>query len=120
VAGLREYALALAVVVAILGLIPLIGGTISAIFATVIGLLIDWRIGLACLIYFIVYQQIENYVIYPRIMQRSVKVPGSVIVIAALVGGSLFGIVGALLAVPTAAAILLLIREVIHPRLEEA
>jgi predicted PurR-regulated permease PerM len=117
---LREYALALAIVVAVLGLIPLIGGAISAVVATSVGLLIDWRIGVACLIYFVVYQQIENYVIYPRVMQKSVNVPGTVIVIAAMVGGSLLGIVGALLAVPTAAAILLLIREVIHPRLEDA
>jgi predicted PurR-regulated permease PerM len=117
---LREYALALAIVVAVLGLIPLIGGAISAVVATSVGLLIDWRIGVACLIYFVIYQQIENYVIYPRVMQKSVNVPGTVIVIAAMVGGSLLGIVGALLAVPTAAAILLLIREVIHPRLDEA
>jgi predicted PurR-regulated permease PerM len=103
-----------------MGLIPLIGGAVSAVFATSIGLLTDWKIGVACLIYFLIYQQIENYLIYPRVMQRSVKVPGSVIVIAALVGGSLLGIVGALLAVPTAAAVLLLTREVIHPRLEEA
>jgi predicted PurR-regulated permease PerM len=117
---LREYALALAIVVAVLGLIPLIGGAISAVVATSVGLLIDWRIGVACLIYFVIYQQIENYVIYPRVMQKSVNVPGTVIVIAAMIGGSLLGIVGALLAVPTAAAILLLIREVIHPRLEDA
>ena len=120
IAGLHEYALALAIVVAVLGLIPLIGGAISAVVATSIGLLTDLKIGIACLIYFIIYQQVENYLIYPRVMQRSVNVPGTVIVIAAMVGGSLLGIVGALLAVPTAAAILLLIREVIHPRLEDA
>ncbi|MFD2079545.1 Predicted PurR-regulated permease PerM [Actinopolymorpha cephalotaxi] len=120
IVGLSEYALALAIVVAILGLIPLIGGAVSAVVATSIGLLTDVKIGIACIIYYVIYQQIENYLIYPRIMQRSVKVPGTVIVVAALAGGSLLGIVGALLAVPTAAAILLLIREVLHPRLEEA
>ncbi len=120
IVGLSEYALALAIVVAILGLIPLIGGAVSAVVATSIGLLTDVKIGIACIIYYAIYQQIENYLIYPRIMQRSVKVPGTVIVVAALAGGSLLGIVGALLAVPTAAAILLLIREVLHPRLEEA
>lgn len=120
IVGLSEYALALAIVVAILGLIPLIGGAVSAVVATSVGLLTDVKIGIACIIYYVIYQQIENYLIYPRIMQRSVKVPGTVIVVAAMVGGSLLGIVGALLAVPTAAAILLLIREVLHPRLEEA
>ncbi|MGW0227314.1 AI-2E family transporter [Actinopolymorpha singaporensis] len=120
IVGLSEYALALAIVVAILGLIPLIGGAVSAVVATSVGLLTDVKIGIACIIYYVIYQQIENYLIYPRIMQRSVKVPGTVIVVAAMVGGSLLGIVGALLAVPTAAAILLLIREVLHPRLEDA
>ena len=63
-----------------------------------------------------VYQQFENYVIYPRVMSRSVDLPGSIIVIAALVGASLLGVVGALLAIPTAAAITLLVREVVLPR----
>jgi predicted PurR-regulated permease PerM len=59
---------------------------------------------------------VENYLIYPRVMQRSVDVPGQVIVIAALVGAALLGVVGALLAIPTAAAILLLVRELWLPR----
>ena len=62
--------------------------------------------------YYIAYQQFESYFIYPRIMKRSVDIPGSVTVVAALVGGSLMGIIGALLAVPVAAALLLLHREV--------
>jgi predicted PurR-regulated permease PerM len=118
IVGLADYAVALAIVVAVLGLIPLIGGAISAGVATLVGLLTDPKIGIACLIYFIIYQQVENYLVYPRVMQRSVNVPGAVIVIAAMVGGSLLGIVGALLAVPTAAAILLIVREVIQPRLD--
>ncbi|HEY3003537.1 MAG TPA: AI-2E family transporter, partial [Kribbellaceae bacterium] len=56
--------------------------------------------------------QVENYVVYPRIMRRAVDIPGAVTVIAALLGGALLGGVGALLAIPTAAAILLIIREV--------
>ena len=56
--------------------------------------------------------------IYPRVMARSVDIPGAVIVIAALVGASLLGVVGALLAIPTAAAILLIVKEVFLPRQE--
>jgi predicted PurR-regulated permease PerM len=67
-------------------------------------------------IFYASYQQVENYFIYPRVMQRSVDVPGSVTVIAALVGAALLGVVGALLAVPTAAAILLITREVLVRR----
>ena len=64
------------------------------------------------MIFYVIYQQVENYVIYPRVMSRSVDVPGAVTVIAALVGAALLGVVGALLAIPTAAAILLITREV--------
>jgi len=76
----------------------------------------DPRTGLACLIFYVLYQQFENYVIYPRVMSRSTNLPGSVIVIAALVGASLLGVIGALLAIPTAAAITLLVKEVLLPR----
>ena len=68
-----------------------------------------------CVIFYVAYQQFENYVIYPRVMSRTVDLPGSLTVIAALVGASLLGVVGALLAIPTAAAIPLLVKEVLLP-----
>ena len=71
---------------------------------------------LIVIIYFIVYQQIENYAVMPRIMQRTVAVPGAVTVVAALAGGALLGILGALLAIPFAAGALLLYEEVLVPR----
>ena len=114
--GLQQYAVALAAVVTILDVIPMIGATLGAVVVTAIGLATDPKIGLACLIFYVLYQQFENYVIYPRVMARSVDIPGSIIVIAALIGASLLGVVGALLAIPTAAAILLLVREVFIPR----
>jgi predicted PurR-regulated permease PerM len=110
--GLSEYAVALAFVVALLDVIPMIGATIGAVIVTAIGFATDVKIGLACAIFYIVYQQLENYVIYPRVMSKSVDIPGAVTVIAALVGAALLGVVGALLAIPTAAAILMLTREV--------
>jgi predicted PurR-regulated permease PerM len=110
--GLGKYAVALAFVVALLDVIPMIGATIGAVIVTAIGFATDVRIGIACLIFYILYQQLENYVIYPRVMSKSVDVPGAVTVIAALVGAALLGVVGALLAIPTAAAILMLTREV--------
>jgi predicted PurR-regulated permease PerM len=61
---------------------------------------------------YVAYQQIENYLIYPRVMSRSVEIPGAMTVIAALIGAALLGVVGALLAIPTAAAVLLIVREV--------
>jgi predicted PurR-regulated permease PerM len=116
IVGLGEYAVALALVVALLDVIPMIGATLGAVVVTAIGFATDPKIGLACLVFYVVYQQVENYLIYPRVMSRSVDIPGSLIVIAALVGAGLLGVVGALLAIPTAAAILLIIREVFVPR----
>ena len=118
VVGLGAYAVALAVVVALLDVIPMIGATLGAVIVTAIGFATSPGTGLACLAFYIAYQQFENYVIYPRVMARSVDIPGSLIVIAALIGASLLGVVGALLAIPTAAAVLLLIREIVVPRQE--
>jgi predicted PurR-regulated permease PerM len=111
-AGLGEYAVALAFVVAVLDVIPMIGATLGAVVVTAIGFATSPATGIACLVFYIVYQQFENYVIYPRVMARSVDIPGSLIVIAALTGGALLGVIGALLAIPTAAAAQLLLREV--------
>ena len=112
IVGLGEYAVALAFVVALLDVIPMIGATIGAIIVTAIGFATDPTIGIACIVFYLIYQQVENYVIYPRVMSKSVDIPGAVTVIAALVGAALLGVVGALLAIPTAAAILMLTREV--------
>lgn len=116
VVGLGEYAFALAFIVGLLSLIPVVGAIVSGIIITLLALTISPTVALITAIYYITYQQLESYVIYPRIMKRSVDIPGSVTVIAALLGGSLMGIIGALLAVPVAAALLLLHREVLLRR----
>jgi predicted PurR-regulated permease PerM len=113
VIGMGEYAVALAFVVMITDVIPMIGATIGAIIVCAITFATtDLKTGLIAVIFYIAYQQFENYVVYPRVMSRSVDIPGVITVIAALIGASLLGVVGALLAIPTAAAILMLIREV--------
>jgi predicted PurR-regulated permease PerM len=112
VVGLGEYAVALAAVVTLLDVIPMIGATLGALIVSAIGFATDPRIGLFCLVFYVLYQQFENYVVYPRVMSRSVDIPGSLIVIAALIGAALLGVVGALLAIPTAAALRLLLHEV--------
>jgi predicted PurR-regulated permease PerM len=118
VAGLSAYAVALAAVVAVLDVIPMIGATIGAVIVTAIGFATDPKIGIACVIFYVIYQQVENYLVYPRVMQRSFDLPGWAIVIAALVGSALLGVVGALLAIPTAAAISMIVKEVWLPRQE--
>lgn len=110
--GLGDYAFALAFIVGLLSLIPVVGSIISAVLITALGLTISPTVAIVCLVYYLAYQQVEAYFLYPRIMKRSVDIPGSVTVIAALVGGALLGIIGALLAVPVAAALLMLHREI--------
>ena len=114
--GLSRFAIALALLVALLDVIPMIGATIGAVIVCAIAFATDPTTGIICIVFYIAYQQLENYVIYPRVMSRTVEIPGAVTVIAALIGGSLLGVVGALLAIPTAASILLLVREVFLPR----
>jgi predicted PurR-regulated permease PerM len=116
VVGLGQYAVALSFVVGLLSLIPMIGATIAMVIVSTIGLTQSVTTGLICLVFYLAYQQVENYLIYPHVMKKAVDVPGSVTLIAALIGASLLGIVGALMAVPVAAAILLIVREVLVPR----
>jgi predicted PurR-regulated permease PerM len=116
VVGLGDYAFALAFVVGLFSLIPVVGAFVSGALMTLLALTVSPTVALVALVYYIAYQQVESYFIYPRIMKKSVDIPGSVTVVAALVGGSLLGIIGALLAVPVAAALLLLHREVFLKR----
>jgi len=109
------YPIALAMVVATCDLIPLIGASLGAIIVTIVALTQSVPMGIISFLFFVVFQQIENYVVYPRIMKRAVSVPGVVTIIAALLGGSLLGLLGGLLAIPTAAALLLIIDQVFVP-----
>ncbi|MGL4172744.1 MAG: AI-2E family transporter [Actinomycetota bacterium] len=112
------YAAVLAVCVGLLGLIPLVGATIGAILVVLVALFQSGTTALIVVFYYVVYQQVENYVIAPRIMRRTVAVPGAATVIAALAGGTLLGVLGALIAIPLAASLLLLYDEVLTPRQE--
>ena len=69
----------------LLDVIPMIGATIGAVIVSAIGFATDVKIGLFCVIFYLIYQQVENYVLYPRVMSKSVDIPGAVTVIAALV-----------------------------------
>lgn len=115
IVGIR-YAAVLAVAVGLLGLIPMVGASLGAVIVGVVALFDDPTKAVIAITYFVIYQQIENYLVAPRIMQRTVSVPGTVTIVAALVGGTLLGVVGALIAIPTAAGLLLLYEEVLVPR----
>ncbi len=115
------FAEALAVFVLLLDLIPLVGASIAGALIAVVAALSDFPSDLIVwAVFFLVYQQVENYLVYPKIMARTVEIPGVVTIIAVLIGGALLGVVGALLAIPIAAALLFLLREVVVPRQQSA
>ena len=106
------FAVLLAFVVALLAFIPLVGGLIAGVIVTLIALTAGWQTAVVYAICYFAYLQFEAYFISPRIMQKAVAVPGAVAVISVIAGGSLLGVLGALIAIPTAAAIMLLVKEI--------
>ena len=106
------YALPLAVVVFLLDLVPLVGATLGAIIVGVVTLFSDFPTDtIIWVIFSVIYQQVENTVIQPRIQARAVAVHPLVVLVSVLFGSTLFGVLGALLAIPVAAAIQITIRE---------
>ena len=113
-----RYSVALAFAVGVLGLIPLVGATLGAVLACTVAALGDGSDGVVLVVWFLVYQQVENYLLLPRIMARTVAVPSTLAVVAALLGGSLLGLIGALVAIPVAATVLIVVQQVVYPRQE--
>ena len=114
------YTAPLAMVVLVCGFIPLVGHFIGMSIVTLVSLTKSPTTALVALGSYIIYVQIENYVITPKIMRKSLAIPGLVTIIAALLGTSLLGLIGGLLAVPIAAAVLLIIDEVVFPRADQS
>jgi predicted PurR-regulated permease PerM len=113
------YKSALALVVFVCGLIPLIGHFIGMTIVTLIALTVSPLIAVISLASYIIYVQFENYVLTPKVMKRALSIPGLVTIIAALIGTSLLGLVGGILAVPIAAAVLLILDEVVYPKADK-
>lgn len=112
--------IAIAIIVFVCGLVPLIGHFLGCAIVTIIAFTQSVAIGIAAFIGYVVYVQVENYVIHPRIMKRNLAVPGAVTIISAMIGTSLLGLVGGLLAVPVAASVILILEEVVFPRAEKS
>jgi predicted PurR-regulated permease PerM len=113
--------LPLALIIAMLDLIPLVGATLGAVVVGVVTLFVDFpTTTIIWAIFAIAYQQFENYVVQPRIQSRAVELDPFLVVVAALFGGALLGVIGALLAIPTAAAIQIAAREWVEYRRESA
>lgn len=112
------YPVLLALLVALLDLIPVIGSTIGGAIVTLVALTVSLPVAIATLCFYIGYRLAEDYLLVPRVMGRTVQVPAVVSVLAVLIGGALMGIIGALVAIPAAAALRLLLQEVAFRRLD--
>jgi predicted PurR-regulated permease PerM len=114
------YPILLGMFVAILDLIPVIGSTIGGAVVSLVALTVSLPVAIATLAFYIGYRLAEDYLLVPRIMGSTVQVPAVLSVMAVLIGGTLLGIVGALVAIPVAAALRLLLQEVTFQRLDRS
>ena len=107
-----------AVGVFMLALIPLIGSVMATVLVSIVALFDSPTTALIAAAYYLIYMQIESYLLTPRVMNRVVSVPGSLVVIGALAGGTLLGLLGALISIPVTAMVLMIIKQVWVPRQE--
>jgi predicted PurR-regulated permease PerM len=115
------FGLPLAVFVALTDLIPMVGATLGAAVCVIVAFATSnlWPQTILVVVFFALYQQAENYVIVPRVMRNSVAMPALAVLLAALIGGSVLGLIGALMAIPVAAAIRVIVAPMIRARDEE-
>ena len=124
VAGLSAWAfglpfpVVLAVITGLLDLIPQVGATIAAVILTAVALTVSTEAAIAMVIIQLIYQQVENYIVYPIVYRQAVELTGFTTIVAVLIAGSLLGVVGAILAVPFAVVIKIVTREAGRPRRE--
>ena len=107
---------ALAMWVAVTDLIPAVGATLGAVLCVIVAAFAGIGAAVATAVYFIIYQQVENYLIAPRVMKRAIDLSPAAVIVATLIGGSLFGFAGALMALPIAAAVKIVIVDVLRSR----
>lgn len=110
------FAALMAFIAFVITLIPLFGSVIFWVLATGVALFSSPTQALIFGIAYLIYIQIESYVVSPRIMNRAVSIPAALVLIGALVGGALMGVIGVLVALPVMASLLLIIREIVVPR----
>jgi predicted PurR-regulated permease PerM len=113
------YPAALGMVVALFGLVPVVGSSIGGAVVTLVAVTVSVKVAVFTLVYYVAARLAEDYLIAPRVNRRTVDVHPMVTILAVLVGAALFGIVGALVAIPAAVAIRLIATEVLLPRIDE-
>jgi predicted PurR-regulated permease PerM len=124
VAGLSAYIfglpfpLVLAMIAGFLDLIPQVGATVAAVILVLAGLTVSTPVAIAMAVIQLIYQQVENYIVYPIVYRKAVELSGFTTIVAVLIAGTLLGVVGAILAVPVAAVVKIVLREAGRPRRE--
>jgi predicted PurR-regulated permease PerM len=110
------YPLAIAVFAALLDLVPNIGATIAGVITALVALSVSLQAMIAFVVVIFVYQAIENYVLQPTIIGRAVQVSGFTVLVSVLAFGALFGLIGAIIGVPIAAGLQIVVEELTAPR----
>jgi predicted PurR-regulated permease PerM len=114
------YPVLLAIAVAILDLIPVVGSTVGGILVALVALTVSLPVAVATAAFYVAYRLAEDYLIVPKVIGRTVKVEATTTILAVLIGGTVLGFIGALIAIPVAAAIGILLREIAFPRLDRS
>lgn len=112
------YPMLLALLVALLDLIPMVGSTIAGIVVATVALSVSVPVAVATLAFYIAYRFFEDYLLTPRVMRHTVRISPGLTIVATLIGGVLLGLIGALIAIPVAAGVHLVLEEVTFPSLE--
>lgn len=110
------FAALLGAMALVITMIPMFGSVLQWIMASLVALFTVGWLGLVFVVVYLAYMQVEAYLMTPKVMTRAVSVPGSLVLISALVGGALLGLLGVLIAVPITASILMVVNEVVVPR----
>jgi predicted PurR-regulated permease PerM len=114
------YSVLLSLFVAIMDLIPVVGSVLAGIVVVLVALTVSLPLAIATAGFIIVFRLAEDYLLFPKVMNRTVRVPAVATVVAFFVGGALLGVIGAFVAIPVAAVIGLVLKEVLYPRLDRS
>ena len=114
------YPLLLGLFVALADLIPVVGSTVGGIVVSLVALTVSVPVALATLGFYVAYRLAEDYLLVPRVIGHTVRISAVVSIVAVLIGGALMGIIGALVAIPVAAVLRLLLDEIVFPRLDRS
>ncbi len=114
------YPILLGLMVAFFDLIPVVGSTIAGVIVSLVALVVSLPVAISTAAFYIAYRFVEDYLLVPRVMRHAVNVSPVVTVLAVIIGGALLGIVGALVAIPIAAGIKLILEQTVFPRFENS